>query len=201
MAEARIGAEGPAPSGRIGAGYARILVAIVVPIALVLAAVGLTWDINQLRPEWPIDPAVFGWLVIVPTWLSAPIVASYLWRPLSRWQTWSVAAGIGGLVSGGAALLFWQSIGTPFDCGFGTVTPAVDFLPQTIFVGLVVGGGLALSSLLGAQLTRFGVHWWWIILVVGGCEFVLLGFAGFVAYAAAGGHICYVPGPNYPVTR
>lgn len=200
MAEARIGAGGPVPAGRIGAGYARILAAIVVPIALVLAAVGLTWDIDHRLSEWPIDPAVLGWLVIVPIWLSAPIVASYLWRPLSRSQTWFVAAGVGGLVSGGAALLFWQAIGTPFDCGFGTVTPAIDFLPQTIFVGLAVGGGLALSSLLGAKLSGFGVHWRWIIVVVGGSELVLLGLAGFVAYAAAGGHVCYVPGPNYPVT-
>ena len=202
MAGVRISPPGPARTDRMGTGSAHVLVAVVVPVGLVLLAAGLGWLIDLLWPTggWPVDPAVFGWLVIGPLLLSSPIVAGYLWRPLSHRQTQTVSMTVTAIIGAAAGLLFWQWIGKPFDCGFGTVTPAVEYLPQTVVVGLATGGGVALSGLLGAQLTRVHVHWWWIVAVVGASEIVLLGLTSFMGFAALGGHVCYVAGPNYPVT-
>jgi hypothetical protein len=177
----------------------RLVLAISTPIALTLLAYGMGWASNQSSGIGPFDRAALGWVVVAPLWLSSPIVAGFLWRPLGGRQTRVAAATVVAVVGGAAALLYWQWIGTPFDCGFGTVTPALAFLPPTLIVGLSVGAGLALSSLLSTTLVRAGVHWWWVAVVVGGSEVVLLAISIFLGFAALGGHICYVPGPNYPV--
>ncbi|MGH2463923.1 MAG: hypothetical protein ACRDGI_00530 [Candidatus Limnocylindrales bacterium] len=170
-----------------------------IPVALIAIAGSLEWVDNQFFAWWPFDRALFGWTVVVPTWLSPGIVAGFLWRSLSPRQT-QLAAGLVTVVIGGAAaLLYWQWIGVPFDCGFGTVTPAVAFLPPTLIVGLSVGAGVSLSSLLGTALVRAGVPWWWVAVVVSGSEIVMLVVAIFLGLAGLGEHTCYVPGPSFPV--
>jgi hypothetical protein len=197
MADAGISQPG---AGTTDADHGRLFLAVAIPIALITLAGTLEWLVNQSQATWPFDPAVFGWAVIVPLGLAPAVVAGFLWKPFSPRQTRLAALTLAALVSTAAAWAFWQWIGTPFDCGFGTVIASVQFLPQTIVVGLGVGGAFALSGLLATELTRASVRWWWVLAVSIGCEVVLLGFAGFMGFAALSGHVCYVPGPNYPGT-
>ncbi len=183
-----------------GASSVWLLFGVAIPIGLLAVAGTLQWLDSQFFTWWPFDPAVFGWLVVVPTWLSAGVIAGFLWQSLSPRQTHLAATAVTAVTGGAAALVYWQWIGVPFDCGFGTVTPAIAFLPPTLIVGVSVGAGLGLTSLLSTTLVRAGVHWWWVAVVVGGSEVVLLAISFFLGFAALGGHTCYVPGPGYPLT-
>ena len=88
----------------------------------------------------------------------SPIVAGFIWSSLTPRQTRLAATVVGVIISAATALLFWQWIGTPLDCGFGTVTSAINFLPYALIVGVLIGGGLALSGLVVGWLIRTGVH-------------------------------------------
>jgi hypothetical protein len=196
MAHAGIGRPGAIETR---AGSTRLFVAVAIPIALTLLAYALGWLSDRFAGVGPLDPAVFAWAVVAPLWLSSPVAAGFLWRSLSGRQTRLAALVVTAVIGGAAALLYWQWIGAPFDCGFGAVTPALAFLPPTLIVGLSVGAGVALTSLLSTELVRTGVRWWWVTVVVAGSEVVLLVIAVFLGFAALGGHTCYVPGPGYPV--
>jgi hypothetical protein len=189
----------PAESGTSRAGMVRLFVAIALPLVILLLAYGLWWISDRLLYVGPLDRAAFGWVFVVPLWLSAPVVAGFLWKAVSTRQARYAALVVGSVVSIGAALAYWQSIGTPFDCGFGTVTPPIAFLPQTLIVGILVGGGLALDGLLVAALARSGVRWW-AVVVGAGTEVLMLGLALFAVLATWEGHTCFVPGPTFPVT-
>ena len=177
----------------------RVAIGVALPLGLVALASALYAISGYGRSGiGPLDVGVVLLGTVAPLWLSSPVVAGFIWRRLTRRQTKLAALIVGTLVSSAAALAFWQWIGTPFDCGFGTVTPAIDFLPQSIIVGVVVGGGLALSGLLVTELVRLGVRWW-AVVIGAGSEAALFGLAVFVGFAFLGGHTCYVPGPGYPV--
>jgi len=185
----------PAETGSPTGETARLAVGIALPLLILSLAYGLWLISDQLLYIGPLDRAAFGWVVVVPLWLSAPVVAGFVWKSLSRRQARFAALILGFLISAAAALAYWQSIGTPFDCGFGTVIPALNFLPQTLIVGVLVGGGLALDGLLVARLAQLGVRWW-AVIVGAGTEVFLLGFAFFALFATWEGHTCFVPGPN-----
>lgn len=185
----------PADSGSCRAGTARFFGAIAVPLAILALAAGLWWVSDQALYIGPFDRAAFGWVVVVPLWLSAPVIAGFLWNSVTRRRAKLAALIVGSIISAAAALAYWQSIGTPFDCGFGTVTPAIEFLPQTLIVGVLVGGGVAIDGLLVARLAQLGVRWW-AVIVGAGTEVFLLGFAFFALFATWEGHTCFVPGPN-----
>jgi hypothetical protein len=176
-------------------GTARLVLAIALPLAILSLASALWWVSDQALYVGPLDRAAFGWVVVVPLWLSAPVIAGFLWNSVTRRQAKLAALIVGSIISAAAALAYWQSIGTPFDCGFGTVAPAIDFLPQALIVGVLVGGGLALDGLLVARLAQLGVRWW-AVIVGAGTEVFLLGFAFFALFATWEGHTCFVPGPN-----
>jgi len=176
----------------------RVAIGIGLPLGLVVLAYMLWAISDRLVYIGPLDPAAFGWAVVTPLWLSSPVAAGFIWRSLTPGHTRIAAGVVGAVTSSVAALLFWGVIGTPFDCGFGTVTPAIDFLPQTLIVGVLVGGGLAISGLLVTELVCAGVRWW-AVVIGAGSEAVLLIVALFIAFAALGGHTCYVPGPAFPV--
>jgi hypothetical protein len=172
----------------------RIAIGIALPLGLVGVACVL-YAITGYGRSGQFDVGVIL-LRVAPLWLSSPVVAGFIWRRLTRRQTKLAALIFGTLVSSAAALAFWQWIGTPFDCGFGTITPAIDFLPQSIIVGVVVGGGLALSGLLVTELVRLGVRWW-AVVIGASSEAVLFGLALFIGFAFLGGHNCSVAGPGY----
>jgi hypothetical protein len=186
----------PADSGSSRAGTDKVAVGVALPLLIATLAYGLWWISDQLIVIGPLDRASFGWIVVIPLWLSTPVVAGFTWRSLSRSQARLAAFVVGACVSAAAALAFWQSMGTPFDCGFGTVTPAIDFLPGTVLVGVLVGAGLAVDGLLVARLARAGVRWWAVVIGVG-AEGFLLTVALFALVAVSFGHTCFVPGPNY----
>jgi len=142
----------------------------------------------------PFDRGTLGW-VVAPLWLTAPVGGGFIWSPLSTARIRVAALAVGIAVSSAAALAVWQWIGTPFDCGFGTVTPAIAFLPQTLLVGVVVGGGVSVTGLLVAELVRLGVRWW-AVVIGAGVEGVLIVVAWLILFAVSGSHTCYVPGPG-----
>ena len=177
----------------------RVAIGIALPLGLVALASAL-YALSGYGSSGigPLDAGVVLLGTVAPLWLSSPVVAGFIWRWLTRRQTKLAALVVGTLVSSATALAFWQWIGTPFDCGFGTVTPAIDFLPQSLIVGVTVGGGLALNGLLVTELIRLGVRWW-AVVIGAGSEAVLFGVALFLGFAFLGGHTCYVPGPGYPL--
>ena len=183
---------GPAESS--SAGTVRLVGAIALPLALLALAIGLWWISDQLLYIGPLDRAAFGWVVVVPLWLSAPVAAGFAWKPLGGRQSRLAAASLTGIVGGVTALVFWQWIGTPFDCGFGTVIAPINFVPQTLVVGVVVGGGLALDGLLVRKLARAGVRWWAVVIGLGS-ELVFLGLTLALVVGIFFGHTCFVAPP------
>jgi hypothetical protein len=188
----------PVPSDDTRGGGAWLVFGIAAPLLILSVAYSLWWISDQLLYIGPLDRAAFSWAFVVPVWLSAPVVAGFIWKSFGARRARIAALGLGAVVSAVASYAFWQSIGTPFDCGFGTVTPAIDFLPQTLIVGILVGGGLALDGLAVRELARHGVRWW-AVVIGSGTELFLVFVAFFAVFAAFEGHTCFVPGPNYPV--
>jgi hypothetical protein len=67
-----------------GRNPARFLVAAAAPLAIVALAYALWWISDRLLDIGPLDRAAFGWAVVIPIWLAAPIVAGFIWSRLSR---------------------------------------------------------------------------------------------------------------------
>jgi hypothetical protein len=154
-------------SGRLAAG-------ISIPLVIAVVAYGLAWTSDQVESIGPLDRATFFWAVATPLWLMSPIVGGFIWRRLTLRQVKLAAAAVGVISGAATALLFWQWIGVPQDCGFGTVTPVINYLPQALIVGVLVGASLALTGLLVSWLFHTGVRWWAVVVGVG-LELVLLG--------------------------
>ena len=74
--------------GRSGEG----LFAVLAPIFVVAAAYGLWWASDRILYVGPFDRAQFGWLVVVPTMLAAPVVAGLVWADLGDRQATGAAA-------------------------------------------------------------------------------------------------------------
>lgn len=155
-------------------GSGRVVAGISIPLAISVAAFGLAWTGDQVDSIGPLDRATVFWAIATPLWLMSPIVGGFIWRRLTLRQA-KLAAAVVGVISGAAtALLFWQWIGVPQDCGFGTVTPAINYLPQALIVGVLVGASLALTGLLVSWLFHTGVRWWAVVVGLG-LELALLG--------------------------
>lgn len=184
----------PTESTSSRAGTRKVAVGVALPLLIAALAYGLWWISDQLVVVGSLDLASFGWIVVVPLWLGAPAVAGFSWMPLGAGETRLVALIVGAFIATGTALVYWQSIGIPFDCGFGTVTPAIDFVPQTLVVGVIVGGGLALDGLLVARLARLGVRWW-AVIIGGLTEIAMLALAFIALYATWESHTCFIPRP------
>ena len=142
----------------------------------------------------PFVRGTLGWIAAA-LWLAAPVGGGFIWSPLSRPTIRFAALSVSVVVGSAAALAFWQWIGTPFDCGFGTVTPAIAFLPQALLAGIAVGGGVGLTGLLVAELVGLGVRWW-AVIVGAGVEGVLSVVALLIIFAVSSSHTCFVPGPG-----
>lgn len=177
----------PGEAGGQRAGTTKVALGVGLPLLFTAAAYGLWWISDQLVVVGPLDRATFGWIVVVPLWLLAPVVAGFSWTTFSPGETRLAALIVGATVAAGAALVDWQSIGTPFDCGFGTVTPAIAFVPQATIVGVVV-------AWLVTRLARLGVRWWAVVI---GCvtEVGMVALAFVVLYATWESHTCFVPPP------
>jgi hypothetical protein len=154
------------PSGGADLTARRFMVGVAAPLGLVALAYGLWWASDRLGHVGPFDRATFGWMVVIPIWLAAPVVAGFLWSRLDDGQDWLAALLVAVLVGVPAAVLFWQAA-TDVDCAYGpTRTPADWFLPSVV-LGVVVGGGLALSGMLATVPAKARRLWWTIVAGVG----------------------------------
>jgi hypothetical protein len=158
----------------------RIGLGVAVPLAIVVLAYGLWWAGDHLLYIGPLDRAAFGWAVVIPVWISTPIVAGFAWRRLTRRGSMVAAVVVGAVVSGVAAVLFWQAVAYP-PCAFGATHEPIEWVLPSLFVGVVIGGGLVVSGLLAARLVRRG-HPWLAAVLGAGAELGLV----FAAILAAG---------------
>ena len=138
-----------APSGQNP--WPRIVVGAVVPLAVAGLAYVLWWISDRLLYVGPLDRAAFGWAVVIPTWIAAPVVAGFTWRRLDQRTTLAVAALVGTVITAVAAVLLWQAIAFP-DCE--AVHTPEQMVSPSLLLGAVVGGGLALSGLMSARFAR-----------------------------------------------
>jgi hypothetical protein len=181
-----MGSAGVDPVGRPTGGQAvRFGLGVAVPLAVVALAYGLWWISDRLLYIGPLDRATFGWAVVIPVWLSAPIAAGYAWRRLTARGITMAAIVVGAAVSSITAVLFWQAVAHP-DCR--AVRAPIDWVLPSLFIGGLIGSGLAASGLLAAALFRRKDPWA-AALAGAGAELALL----FVAILAA---TALVLGPN-----
>jgi hypothetical protein len=132
--------------------------AVVVPLAVV--AVGyLLWAVSdRLLYIGPLDRATFGWLIVVPVWLAAPIAAGFAARGLERRERRLATAALGIVVAGLAAFALWQA-GAISDCQFGARQDATSWVLQSNAIGALVGAGFGLSALLVGRLVQDQRPW------------------------------------------
>lgn len=141
-----------------GDGGARFMVAVVAPLAVVASAFALWWVSDRLLYVGPLDRAAFGWAVVVPVWLCAPIVAGLAWRRLGARATTAAAVVVGAVISSVSAILFWQAVAHP-DCEYGATRTPVEWVVPSIVIGTAIGAGVALSGLLAVGIVRSGHPW------------------------------------------
>jgi hypothetical protein len=176
------------PAGRLPV---RFIVGIAVPLAVVALAYVL-WSISdRLLYIGPLDRAAFGWLVVIPIWIVAPIAAGFIWRFLPPRRAVIAALLVGSTISGVTAGLIWQSIAHP-SCAYGAARTPGDWTLPSLALGLVIGGGVAISGLVAATFVRGGRPWR-AIVVGAGAEAVMV-FAAIVV----GGVILMGPGCQRP---
>jgi hypothetical protein len=126
-----------------------------VPLAVAALAYALWWMSDRLLYVGPLDRASSGWLVVIPVWLAIPIAGAFAWRRIAAGESLLAAATVGLIVTGGAALLLWQGIALA-DCEFGAIRAPVEWVLPSILLGGIIGGGVALSTLLAAGRLRAG---------------------------------------------
>jgi hypothetical protein len=153
---------------------------VVAPLALLALAYGLWAISDRLVYIGPLDRAKFGWLVVFPVLASAPVAAGFAWRRLTQRGIAFAATLVGLSVAAASSALFWVSIAHP-DCQIARMTQA-ETVGAALVVGLVVGGGYAVSGLLAAALIR-REHRWWGTLLGAAAGFGMLWIAVFAAIA------------------
>ena len=172
------------PGGRV---TGRGIIAVAAPGLVVSAAYLLWWISDHLLYVGPLDRAAFWWLVVVPVWLSAPVVAGVIWGRLDRHGAVAAALMVGTIVAIAAAILFWQSVAYPA-CERPVRTPA-DWIIPSLVTGALIGAGLAVSGFIAAGQFRGG-HRLAGALMGGGLEIAMVFltiFAVFVMFLAGPG--------------
>ena len=129
--------------------------ALAAPFAIAALAYALWWISDRLLYIGPLDRAAFGWVVVIPVWLSTPIVAGFAWRGLTPRGSAFSAVVLGAGVGIVAAVLVWQAVAYP-NCEFGANRAPGDWVLPSLFVGAMIGAGLSLSGLLATEFLRAG---------------------------------------------
>ena len=133
-----------------------ILVALLAPLAVVALAYAL-WRISDaLLYIGPLDRAAFGWAIVAPLWLLAPVAAGFAWRQLQPRERLAVALTVGVLVTGAAGTLFWLAGAFP-DCQYGATFTPTDFIGPSLLIGAVIGGSLLVGEV---ALEQKEPAWW-----------------------------------------
>ncbi len=160
---------------------ARFLLAVAVPLAIVAVAYAL-WSISdRLLVIGPFDRAAFGWAVVIPVWISAPVVGGLIWRRLPPRQGVLAAFVVGSVVSIVAAGRSLHVFGSP-DCEFGAIRTADAWVLPSLALGLTIGFGLAISGVVTMRIARHG-HPWRAVAAGAGFELLMVLAAILVAGA------------------
>ena len=161
--------------GRAGRNPAGFLVGVAVPLAIAALAYALWWISDRLLYVGPLDRAAFGWVVVIPMWIVAPVVTGFAWRRLTSQGGFFAAILVGFAISGIAAALFWQSVAYP-NCSTGDIHTPGEWVLPSLTLGLVIGGGFAISGLIATRFLREGRPWR-AVLLAGGTEVVMVSTA------------------------
>ena len=137
---------------------ANVALMVGAPLLILTTAYVLWWISDRLLYVGPLDRAAFGWSVVVPVWVAAPIVAGFAWRTASPTASLVAAALIGGIVTAVATFLIWRAIAYT-DCDTGAIRSSIEWAGPSFIVGVAIGGGVAISGTLVAQLARAGRPW------------------------------------------
>lgn len=180
-ASAAVNTERVASARASDQGAAPFALGILAPLGVVSTAASLWWISDRLAYIGPLDRAMFGWAVVIPVWISAPIVAGLVWRRLSLRRS-TVTAAILAMCVGSAAATLLYGAETPIGCAFGAARPPSDWVAPSVLFGLVVGVGPAASGLLATELLRSGRPW---RAAVSGAGVELLFVVAAIATAAA----------------
>lgn len=144
----------------------RFILGVTVPLVVVALAYALWWMSDRLLYIGPLDRAAFGWAVVIPVWISAPIAAGFVWRLLPQRGAVLAAALVGSAIGGVAATLFWRAVAYP-NCEYGAVRTPSDWIVPSLTLGLVIGGGVAVSGLLASKFVRESRPWSAVVLGAG----------------------------------
>lgn len=144
-------------------GLGRDTIAVVAPLAIIALAYALWWISDRLLYIGPLDRAAFGWAVVIPVWIAAPIVGGFAWARVSGSAARRTALVVGGLIGMIAAGLFWQSVATPA-CEFGAIRTPSEWIPGAALLGAVVGSGIGVSGLVAAAYVRRNQRWRAVLL-------------------------------------
>ncbi len=125
------------------------------PFAVTALAAGLWWLSDRLGGIGPLDRATFGWFIVIPVWFAAPVVAGFVWRGLGRREIAATAAVLATLEGAMVAAWFWNAAAFPA-CDTAPVRSPVEWILPSLLLGLVVGGGLAVSGVVCAGRMRTG---------------------------------------------
>ena len=132
-----------------------LLVAVAGPVAVAAAAYALWWISDQLLYIGPLDRAAFGWLVVIPVLLAAPIVAGYLWQRLPSGQDAVAGSVVGALIGVGTAFLLWRAV-TQIACETRPTHTPADWVVPALVIGGLVGAALAGGGLIASRFLREG---------------------------------------------
>jgi hypothetical protein len=135
--------------------WPRIVMGAALPLGVAAIAYLLWWISDRLLSIGPFDRAAFGWVVVIPTWIAAPVAAGLAWRRFDQPTTLAVAGLVGVVITVVAAALLWQASAFPA-CETGAIHTPQEMVPPSLLFGAVVGSGLALSGLVSARFARQG---------------------------------------------
>lgn len=143
----------------ISRGAPRLVTGLLWALLLTLLSY-LVWtrSYNGSSTVGPFDSTIFFWAIALPLWLLAPVSAGYVWQSLARGNSYVGGALYGVAVGIGSAFWFWQASIRP-DCSTGSVNTSLDWVFPAVLVGLAIGGGPALTSVLVARVTRTTGPW------------------------------------------
>jgi hypothetical protein len=161
------------------------------PLVILASSYALWWISDRLLYIGPLDRAAFGWAVVIPVWVAAPIVAGFAWQSASPTGRAVAAVLVGGIVTAVATSLIWRSIAYT-DCETGAIRSSIEWAGPSFIVGVAIGGGVAVSGALVAQLARAGRPW--LAVIIGAVSEVAMVFlAILVAAETLFGPVCRRP--------
>lgn len=176
-------------------GRAEMAVAIVVPLVLLALVYGLWLAIDIAVQIGPFDRATIGWATVMPLWFASPALAAWLWRRLPSIDAGRVAAAVGLILTLAATWILWSAVVSDMaGCETSPRSTEAGFLGPAALLGLLVGGGWAISAFLAAGLARSGRPWAGLAVAViaGLVQFGMVAMAAaFILFAYAG---CNRPG-------